>query len=549
MSSQHKIFQPNWYEQIPPERSFRTLFKWGSLNQFKHPNSGLYYLIKDTFGLNDNDFRRPLNLGLEDVADTHLPHLAQEKIEALIQIVGMENAFTDTYSRLKKSYGKAMIDLLRLRQGIIENIPDLVLNPRTTEDVQAILRYCNDHQIPFYVFGGGSSVTRGFEAVKGGVVIDMSVHLNKVVSFSEIDQTITVQAGMQGPDLEHLLTQAPQIFGARHSYTCGHFPQSFEYSSVGGWVVTRGAGQNSTYYGKIEDIVLSQEYVTPIGILRTPSAPRQATGPDINQMMMGSEGCYGVLIRSNFAFFAICLRTSTALAACLKTWSDAQMAVREIMQCEAGKPSVFRLSDPEETDVAMKLYHVDRTPADTLLKALGYKPMERCLLLGSAQGEYGYAHNLRRYIFKICRSYGAFPLTPFKITERWEKDRFCDPYLREDLQDYGILIDTLECAVKWSQLEQVHRQVREVVKSRPQTICMTHLSHAYPQGTNLYFIFIARMDNIKDYLKLQYQILEAIARSGAAISHHHGIGKSTAPWLKTRSNRMTRCHTRTYSRC
>jgi alkyldihydroxyacetonephosphate synthase len=123
-------------------------------------------------------------------------------------------------------------------------------------------------------------------------------------------------------------------------------------------------------------------------------------------------------------------------------------------------------------------------------------------------------------------------LTPFQVTQRWEKSRFTDPYLREDLMDFGILIDTLECAVTWEQAPEVHARVRQFVKSRPQTICMTHLSHAYPQGTNLYFIFIARITDIDEYLRLQYGILEAMQQSGAAISHHHGIGKQTGPWLK-----------------
>jgi alkyldihydroxyacetonephosphate synthase len=123
-------------------------------------------------------------------------------------------------------------------------------------------------------------------------------------------------------------------------------------------------------------------------------------------------------------------------------------------------------------------------------------------------------------------------LTPFQVTRRWEKTRFTDPYMREDLMDFGILIDTLECAVTWEQAPEVHARVREFVKSRPQTICMTHLSHMYPQGTNLYFIFIARITDIDEYLELQYGILEAIQKSGAAMSHHHGIGKQTGPWLE-----------------
>jgi alkyldihydroxyacetonephosphate synthase len=193
---------------------------------------------------------------------------------------------------------------------------------------------------------------------------------------------------------------------------------------------------------------------------------------------------------------------------------------------------VFRLSDPEETDVAMRTYHIHDTIADKILRQLGYLPVQRCLLLGTSDGDADFSTLVKRKLHSICKQHGAFTLTPFGITEAWEKSRFTDPFMREDLMDYGIMIDTLECGVNWAQMGEVHEKVRAFVKSRPKTICMTHLSHAYPQGANLYFIFIARITDINEYLTLQYGILDAIQQAGAAISHHHGIGKQTAPWLE-----------------
>jgi alkyldihydroxyacetonephosphate synthase len=319
---------------------------------------------------------------------------------------------------------------------------------------------------------------------------------------------------------------------AKRAYTCGHFPQSFEYSSVGGWVVTRGAGQNSTYYGKIEDIVIAQEYVTPRGIFKTLEYPRSANGPDFDQIMLGSEGAFGVLTSVTLKVFRWLPENRKRFSYMFKNWQDAREACREVMQAEFGFPSVFRLSDPEETDVAMKLYHIEGTIADTVLKVLGYKPMQKCLLLGHTDGERAFSANVDRKIRRICMKHGAFELSFAGVTKNWEHGRFRDPYMREDLQDFGVLIDTLECAVTWSQMEEVHRKVRGFIKARPQTVCMTHLSHAYPQGGNLYFIFIAKMSTIKEYLDLQYGVLDAIQKSGAAISHHHGVGKQTSPWLE-----------------
>jgi len=524
-------FIPIWYHQRRPERSYRSLFKWGDPEAFKHPNRGLFELAREVFGMQNEDFLQPINLGLE-AFDADAPvRLDERHIRWMQDVVGAENITTEAYERTRASYGGGMLDALRLRQQIVENLPDVVVAPRSPADVQAVVGYCHAQRIPLYVYGGRSSVTRGMEAVAGGVTLDMSKHMNRVIAFNEIDQTITVQPGMLGPQLEHLLNHAPEEFGAQRRYTCGHFPQSFEYSSVGGWVVTRGAGQNSTYYGKIEDLVLAQEYITPAGIIETKPYPRAATGPDIDQIMMGSEGCFGILTSVTLRVFRWMPENRRRFAYLFKGWDAALNACREIMQAEFGFPSVFRLSDPEETDVAMHMYSIHNTPADRLLRTLGYQPMQRCMLLGSVDGDRAFSRLVQRKLHAVCRQHSAFTLTPFKVTQRWEHSRFRDPYMREDLQDYGILTDTLECAVTWSQLKDVHARVRSFIKSRPRTICMTHLSHAYPQGANLYFIFIARIDSIQEYLKLQYGILQAVQEAGAAMSHHHGIGKQTAPWF------------------
>ena len=530
--TEKKDFTPPWIEEAAPPHSYRSLFKWGNPDEFKHPNRGMFRLILDTFGMSEADFQQPLHTGWEEFDADFPVTMDAVHLQAFTNMVGVENIQTGTYERVRASYGAGMIDALRLRQHHIENLPDLVIAPRSTDDIRAIVQYCHQNRIPVYIYGAGSTVTRGMEAVRGGICLDMSRHMNRVVSFNEVDQTITVQAGMWGPELERILNQAPKILGASRAYTCGHFPQSFMHSSVGGWTVTRGAGQNSTYYGKIEDIVLSQEYITPLGDLKTPGYPRSATGPDFDQLMMGSEGCFGVLATVTLRVFRSMPENTRRFSYLFHTWEEAQSVVREMMQAESGLPSVFRLSDPEETDVAMRMYHIHGSPADAVLQALDYQPMRRCLLLGSVDGDAGYTRLVARKIAAISRHHRAFPLTPFQVTRRWEKSRFTDPYLREDLMDFGILIDTLECGVTWEQAPVVHARVREFVKSRPQTICMTHMSHMYPQGTNLYFIFIARITDINEYLALQYGVLEAIQQSGAAMSHHHGIGKQTAPWLE-----------------
>jgi alkyldihydroxyacetonephosphate synthase len=520
-----------WFEGQIPTHSYRSLFKWGALDQYKHPNHRLVALMKEIFQMTSSDFQKPGNLGLDIVQSCQPIKLSKRQVEALMNIVGVENTASDIYARVKAGYGAGMIDVLRLREGTIENIPDIVLHPRDKTEIKNIVQFCHDENLPLYVHSGRSSVTRGFEPVKGGVSINMTTYMNKVIAFNELNQTITVEPGIYGPALEKILNHAQQEFNAQRAYTCGHFPQSFEHSTVGGWVVTRGAGQNSTYYGKIEDLVLLQEYITPSGIIKSQGYPRQATGPDFDQIMMGSEGVFGILVEVTLKVFRFMPHNRKYFSYMFKTWKDACGAAREIMQSENGYPSVFRISDPEETGVAMKLYGVEDTIADTLLANLGYQQDKKCLMLGWTDGDKTFCRNLQRKIKHICKQYNAFSLNAFGVTKRWEHNRFRDPYLRDDLADFGILTDTLECSVTWETLDKVHSAVRQVVKNRPRTICMTHISHAYPQGANLYFIFITRAKDITDYLRFQYSILDAIQDNGAAMSHHHGIGKQTAPWF------------------
>ena len=336
---------------------------------------------------------------------------------------------------------------------------------------------------------------------------------------------------MSGPKLEETLHNAPKLFGAKRAYTCGHFPQSFEYSSVGGWTVTRGAGQNSTYYGTIADIVLSQKYATPIGRIVTSHYPREATGPNLNQIMMGSEGTFGVLTEVTLRVFRWMPENRKRFSYMFKNWEVAMAAAREMMQCECGYSSVFRLSDPEETHLMLKLYNVDETPLAPILDKFGYKDMERCMFLGFTDGEKGFSRNVAANIAKIALKHGAMPMTGY-VTKSWEKGRFNDPYLRDTLMDFSIITDTLECTVNWSNMAQVHRDVRKVCHALPNTVVTTHMSHCYPQGANLYFIFITKMNDADEFKRYHTTILDAIQKSGAAISHHHGIGKMFAPWLE-----------------
>jgi len=537
MSHAYKGYRPDWENQPPEPKSFRAALKWGDPNEFKEPNEGLYKTMKQVFQLEDSDFQTKISTAEMPIPEDLPVTMTDEQIAFFIELLGEDNVHRDGFTRVKTSYGKTMWDCIRLREGRIENIPDLVLWPQDHKEIMSIIAFCDKESIPVYCRAGGSSVTRGTEAVKGGVSLDLGERFNQVIAFNEKNQTITVQSGMQGPELEDALRDAPNRFGATRAYTCGHFPQSFEYSGVGGWVVTRGAGQNSSYYGKIEDLVVAQEYVTPQGIIKTGVYPAKATGPDIDQIMIGSEGAYGILTHVTLKVFHWMPENHLRFSYIFPSWESAQAAAREVTQGEFGMPSVFRLSDPEETDVMMKLYSIEGTFLDRMMSLRGFQPMERCLFLGFTDGERRFCRNIKRNVHRIAKRHGGFYLTGIPV-KSWEKGRFRDPYMRDALQDFGILIDTMEASVTWESMPEVHKSVREFVKTRPQTICMTHMSHVYPQGANLYWIFIGKM-NEAEYLEMQRGILDRIVASGAALSHHHGIGKSFGPWMESHLGKET----------
>lgn len=524
-------FEPDWSEKPPEDGTYRRIFKWGDPREFKHPGAKWFDMMKEEFAMTDKDFRHKINEGREPVSIKKTGRISAEKIKGLIKIAGRENVALDDFSRAMFAHGKTVEEAILLRNSQVRYAPDAVVHPRNKDDVQKIVKYCGGHSIPVYVYGGGSSVTLGLRPAAGGITIVMGTHMNRVLEISETNQTARVQPGLMGPAFEKALNSAPEMFNTELRYTCGHFPQSFEFSSVGGWVLTLGSGQASSYYGDAYSLVISQEYVTPAGNIRTLDYPATATGPKINDIMKGSEGSFGILTELTMKIFRFMPQNRRYFALMLPDFRSAVESCREISQGEFGMPAVFRISDPEETEVGLKLYGLHDTIYDMLIRLRGYNPMKRCLLMGTAEGERRFTGNIKNKIKKICRDNGALYLSGYP-SKMWEKTRYREPYMREDLHDYDIIIDTLETAVMWDNIHRLHNGVRDFIKSRPGTICMTHASHFYPQGSNLYFIFMGRFKSAEEYIKFQHGTIDAILKYGGSPSHHHGVGRMLAPWME-----------------
>ena len=523
-------FRPAWREDVAKPGTYRTIFKYAS-DQFTHPPDAWVEMFKSEFGMTDADFVTPLAGGDDVVTVDHPSRLDPRHRAALAAIVGPDNVADDGYSRVRYGHGKSLDEDMAMRRGEVAAVPDLVVHPRHKADVVEIVRYCAAHRISIVPWGAGSGCVLGTRADRGGISLVLGTHMNRVLSISEANQTAVVQPGILGPAYEAALNRAPELFGSKRAYTCGHFPQSFELASVGGWINALGSGQASTYYGDAYDIVLRQEYVTPVGVIRTLDYPGTATGPKVNDMLKGSEGSFGVLVEATMRIFRHMPENRRYFSFLFRDWAGAVDAAREISQGEFGLPAVLRISDPEETERGLKLKGFDKGIYDRYFRLRGCEPMKRCLCVGIVEGEKGFAKHVAAMASKVARAHGGTTLTGF-AARQWERGRYSDIHLREDVLDFGLVLDTLETGVTWENLHRVHEGVREFVKSRPGTMCMTHASHFYPQGTNLYFILILRPKDLEEFVEFRNAVVSKIVEFGGSVSHHHGVGRMFAPWLE-----------------
>jgi alkyldihydroxyacetonephosphate synthase len=322
----------------------------------------------------------------------------------------------------------------------------------------------------------------------------------------------------------------------------GHFPQSFEYSSVGGWVATRSAGYESTRYGKIEDMVESLRFVTPEGVIETPLVPASATGPDLRQILIGSEGTLGVIT-------SITLKLRKApesrryVGVLFKTFAEGIEAIRSMMQKEI-VPNVIRLSDPNETKASMALAtHESSSLVEWIgtwyLQRRGYFGSESVVMILGFEGSPDWVKFERQRALATCKSLGGFSVGS-GVGRTWFKERFDLPYLRDKLLGMQVLVDTLETATTWNRLPALHSQIMTAFTEAFQELqvpgyAMAHISHEYPTGASLYFTFMAKQlvgREEEEWHLIKNKVTNAIVAAGASLSHHHGIGIEHAKWME-----------------
>jgi alkyldihydroxyacetonephosphate synthase len=434
----------------------------------------------------------------------------------------------DHAARVLHAAGKAYPDLIRLRAGDAGAAPDAVLAPRTEDEVRAVLAACGEHRVAVVPFGGGTSVVGGVEPLRGEHEAVVALDLTGLAQITAVDArslTIGAEPGLTLPRLEEQL-------GAR-GLTLGHFPQSFEYATVGGCVATRSAGQASTGYGRIDELVLGARLAAPAGTVDLPARPASAAGPDLRQLVVGSEGALGVVTHAHlrvarapaetryegFAFpgFASGVETFRALA------------------LAGAAPDVARLSDEEETRLQLAL-----AGGGAKSRLAGAYLRARDVAGGSIaicgwEGDRDDVRRRRARTVALLKAGGAVALgsSPGRA---WARGRYHAPYLRDDLLDRGVLVETLETATQWSNLSRLYREVQAAIAAAlGRSLVMCHVSHLYPSGASLYFTFLARATpgaELDAWRTAKTAASAAIVRAGGTISHHHAVGRDHAPYLE-----------------
>ena len=505
--------------------TYRQILKWGDKREEK-VDPLMIKIIREKFDLKDSDLEKKYLSGSQPVKLEKPSSLKPAQLDFFKSLAGNENVQSDDFSRAKFSCGKFYAELLDMRLNLVPNPPDAVVSPKSFDELVKIVEYCNQERIPLIPVGGQSSVTGALQAPRGGIALVLTKHLNKIERINTVNKTVTVQAGISGPALEEELN--------RHGFTCGHFPQSFEYSTAGGWIAAKGAGQDSTGYGKIEDMVVALKVVTPAGVIETKEYPRTAQGWDIFRLFIGSEGTLGIIAEATLNIHNYRPQNTSYASFIFKSFEQAVAAMQKIIQSEYGKPHLFRISDPDETDIAFKTKGFDNSFSDKLLKVLGFLPGKRSLMFVAVEGDKDFTKFVLNKIKRTARKGKALYIGKSPVI-KWLDQRYSSAYMRDPLMDMGIMSDTLETAVTWENILKVWSAAHAFVSQRPKTVLMIHISHVYESGANLYFTFLSPMEkgNEKnDFSAFHKRLVDTIQENGGSLSHHHGVGRVLAPWME-----------------
>lgn len=453
----------------------------------------------------------------------------------------------DPEDRVRHSRGQSLPDWIALRSGSIPAFPDGVAYPSTDADVRNLILYAKSLDARVIPYGGGTSVVghinpqSDYMPLPGSgyppiLTVDLG-RMNRLGRFDETSHLATFGAGITGPDLEAQLRA--------RGCTLGHFPQSFEFSTLGGWIATRSSGQQSLGYGRIEKLFAGGRLESPVGTLVLPPFPASAAGPDLREVVLGSEGRLGILTEATVRVSPLPEREDFH-AVFFRDFDQGREAVRQMMQARLPL-SMLRLSTATETETTLVLAGHERLIGALarllLLRGVGN---EKSMLLLGFSGREAVVSTARREALGIAAKHGGVHVGR-TFGNEWHKSRFRTPYLRNTLWEMGYAIDTLETAIDWANLPAMVDAVETALRSGLEGVgervhVFTHLSHLYPYGSSIYTTYLFRIATDPDSLRAtgetlrRWRVLKtaasrAIVSHGGTISHQHGVGADHLSYL------------------
>ena len=450
---------------------------------------------------------------------------------AVLEAAGPETASTDREARIANSSGRGYPDLVRLRTGALENAPDAVIAPADAEGVAAVIEACGAEGVAIVPFGGGTSVVGGVESLRGEhrAVVSLDLRRLRKVRVDRTSLTAELGPGLRGPQAEAALRG--------HGLTLGHFPQSFEYATIGGFAATRSAGQASCGYGRFDDVVTSLRMATPVGEMSTLATPHSAAGPALRELAIGSEGVLGVItsVSARVRPAPEAIRYEAWMA---RDFAEGAEIFRRLAQAGA-LPDVLRLSDETETEVSLSMAGggAGHRALGAYLGLRGRR--DGCIVIAGWEGEPLAVERRRAAAVAIMRRGGAIALGA-RGGESWRRGRYEGPYLRDELMDLGYMVETLETSQTWSRLHETYAAVGDALRASLEAegtpgLVWCHISHIYRDGASLYYTFVAPRrpdEELEQWRAVKASACEAIVAAGATITHHHAVGRDHAPYME-----------------
>jgi alkyldihydroxyacetonephosphate synthase len=461
-------------------------------------------------------------------------------------------ATSDAGARARHAYGRSYRDIVRGFAGDFATAPDIVATPRDEEELARVLAACEKEELAAIPYGGGTSVVGGVEAelsgaVRGAVSIDMRA-MGRVLEVDSVSRAARIQAGALGPSLEKDL--------AAHGLTLRHYPQSFEFSTLGGWIATRAGGHFATLYTHIDDLVESVRMLTPRGVLATRRFPASGAGPSPERLVLGSEGAFGVITEAWVRVRPRPVHRSSASVTFDDFFAGAR-AARAVAQSGL-YPSNCRLIDGLEA--MLNAVPVDAPPEPTVGRRSGVlllafesadhptnALLERALALALAEGgrcPKGPRHVSTQPLADARGSETGGAVTEPRASasgseetaESWRRAFLDAPYLQSALVSLGVVADTFETACTWDRFESLYAAVTAAVRGAfpdGTGVLTCRFTHVYPDGPAPYFTFLAPGEpgyELERWTRIKRAASDALEANGGTITHHHAVGRTHRPW-------------------